>query len=387
MLTHRPTDIGLFARAGLLLLMTACSDGPTAPVEASAPPGETVNTGVPELGAAAPTVPLSVFESLILRASDDYRGQTRSAELDADTVGTVIATLARGPLAAGEAQRPSEHASRQSDFGALAVLPPFLVPGERRNSWPDWLLSDATLQMCERGAIRSRLIDEATADAQPYLQLQLTDCERHDVVVNGTILIERPDNALQRPTRIAYDDLTLTTEDGQQRITGTVTWTNGDECGVGERRRADLLITDNVSGAQIWLHPLESYTTAAPVLHDCGEALDANAWRGEVSYGDLGAVSIDTNIAFSHDWNTLPRVTNGDVLFGAAVAPEGHVILTGAERTRADWILTNTDTDGTGDSVTTAITLQTTIGDVLSFVSGLSDARYGDAAVALTPIP
>lgn len=379
-----------------LLLLVACNNDDRAPtnnpgldVAASgqepapaipAPPGpEPGPEPGPALGAAQPAAEMSVFDQLELRATAQHTGHLIPAHINADVTGLIIATLLDGPLTATPRPKAESPSATASGLGALTMLPPFLH-SRRRASWPELAGDNEPEFTCEQGSLISTLEEAAP---QAFLKLHFSDCTAGTLEVNGVLLIERPANALKVPVRIGYDSVRLTQYGQTRLLTGTITWVGGDDCGLRERRIMRLHSSEPDSGSSLLLDTLESYTTAPPLFFECGNHLSANGWRGTIALGAHGAISIDTPDALSHDWDSLPRQTSGDIVFGANIAPTGSVRLRGdtSDLNAAHATLaigaSNTDFPDSSDSIVVRAELidNSFIGP--SFFATLADTRAG----------
>ncbi len=280
---------------------------------------EPIAPGTPDLGAAVAVDEPALFDELDRLATDLHTGHLIPALIDADVTGLTLSTLLKGP-----------HGSPSADttgrgLGALGLLPPYRT-SLRRSSWPELYGRSATGITCTQGSLTHSLED---ATPRPYLKLQFKSCLMGPLLVDGNLLIERPANALDLPTRIGYDNISLTESGYTQRITGTITWADGDDCGVHERRIIHIHSSEPDSGSSVLLDGLESYTTAPALFSECGEADVPNGWRGRIAFGSHGVVTIDTPQAFTHDWAALPRQSTDEVLFGTHIPAAGTVRMRG----------------------------------------------------------
>lgn len=335
---HKPCRGGISAvLSGLLVACSGSEMDRSALTDTASPEQPSVveqALAVPEIGAATPTVAVSRLTRLEQRAAESYTGQRALARIDTDVAAMTVAVLIDGPLTPDPA--PSPRKAAHAGLGTLLALAPYAQQDQRRATWPELQSLDAPLQPCEHGSVSIEQLGATDPQHPPGIQFQYESCQIADVQIDGQVLIERPDNALQRPTRVGYDDVHITTPTSTQRVTGTLTWHSGDDCGIGEHREARLLITDEIRGISLWLDDLDSYSTAAPVLHDCNDLINPNAWQGTVFHSVYGQIAIDTPRDLSHDWDSLPRATDSSVLFGSAVAAAGRVRLHGTDGSQAE---------------------------------------------------
>lgn len=303
--------------------VSACSGSEN--ISTQAPPTDSAST-VPELGAATEASPLSAFKELDLRAHREHFVTSGPARIDTDIAGLSLSVLLDGPLMPAPAPNGQTSHTSTVGLGALEYLPPFRDELGRA-TWPalQTLLNEP--EVCDSGS-SSVLLEEPPA-SRPVLTLRYAACTVGEMQLDGTILIERPSNALQQPTRVGYDALELTIGNTHRRLTGTLAWEGGDDCNIGERRIATILSTNLMSGIGVLLDEFESYTTQASVLGDCDDARIPNGWRGRISFGSFGVVSIDTPVALSHDWRSLPRGAGDEVLLGGYVPADGRVRVRG----------------------------------------------------------
>ncbi len=320
-------------------MLAACGGGTNDAAPTTVDATQTDAEPVPELGAAN-ALTLSAFDALQQRAIDEYPGVSTPAALTPELVGKALSVLLDGPLMPELQPATARTRTVATGLDALELLPPF-QPGHRRASWPHIHQQDDSPVRCEHGTVVATLVDEVPADARPYLHLGFDVCQIRDLEVTGSVLIERPRNALERPTRIAYDNLLVSDTTTSTRLIGTFTWSGGDDCGIGERRIAHLLTTDITTGRWTFLDGLTSYATAPSIVRDCGDAVLANAWDGSIDFGAYGRIDVATSDALTHDWEALPRATDDDVIFGTNVEPRGLVTLHG-------------ETDATDGRITTA---------------------------------
>lgn len=304
--------------------------GEIATAASSVGTSESMGSDIPQLGAATIdlTIATTLFDDLDRRAVEGYTGLNTAATITAEIAGRSLSGLLAGPLT------PTLANDGRDRFTSLIGLPylerwlPFRGDS-RRGTWPELAAMDDRIQPCAQGSMASNVEHPNNPLHRPYLRFTLADCHLDGIVWHGDILVEQPENALDRPSRVGYDELIITSAARTRSLNGTLTWTNEQDCRQGLKRTATLLTTHINDASMVLFDQLESYTSRAPVFADCTDVQSPNAWQGRIAFGDQGVVNIDSPEPLSHDWFSLPRGNEDEVIFGSNVEIKGLVRLRG----------------------------------------------------------
>jgi len=256
----------------------------------------------------------SPFEALDTRARKFREGRDAPALMTNESVGWAVGAVLGGPLQYEPVGERYSATYDETGLGALRELGPLrtfidrtVASRHRRMPWAELETYAERVITGGEASVTYSIVEANTTGAPRYMQVVYDNWWRNGVMFNGTVLIEEPMVSSELPMRIGLNELEVIQGDTTHQLTGTINWSGGGTCGVGEKRTATILSTDVASGSSFLVDNFETYATSPSDDWTCGDKAIPNTWHGDIVLDGHGLVSVATPIAVSHTWKGFSR--------------------------------------------------------------------------------